>query len=62
VFPDEVERDIALAEREAERRAAWLEERRQQRIKEWPALEAEDAAQARALRGDNFKVPKGVQP
>jgi hypothetical protein len=61
-FPDEVERDIAIAEREAERRAAFLEERRAARIAEWPAVEAEDAAQARALLGDNFKTPKGAQP
>jgi hypothetical protein len=61
-FPDEVAHDIEVAEREAERRAAFLEERRAQRIKEWPALEAEDAAQAAALKGDNFKTPRGAQP
>jgi hypothetical protein len=62
VFLDELERDAEIAEREAERRAAWLEERRAQRIKEWPALQEADAAQAQALMGDNFKAPKGAQP
>lgn len=60
VFLDEQERDAEIAEREAERRAAWLEERRAARIKEWPAVEEADAAQARALLGDNFKPPKGA--
>ena len=55
VFLDEVERDIATAEREAEARAAFLAERRAARIAEWPQVEAQDAAQAEALKGDNFK-------
>ena len=59
---DEQERDAAIQAREAERRAAALEARRAARIAEWPALQAEDAAQARALLGDNFKAPKGAQP
>jgi hypothetical protein len=60
---DEQERDAAIQAREAKRRAAELEQRRAARIKEWPALQAEDAAQARALLGDNFKPPKtGAQP
>jgi hypothetical protein len=59
---DEQERDAALQAREAERRAAELQARRAARIAEWPALQAEDAAQARALLGDNFKAPKGAQP
>jgi hypothetical protein len=62
VFLDEVERDIEIAEREAERRAAELEARRAARIAEWPALQAKDAAQTLALTGDNFKIPKGAQP
>jgi hypothetical protein len=62
VFLDELERDAEIAKREAERRAAELEARRAARIAEWPALQAEDAAQARALLGDNFKAPKGAQP
>jgi hypothetical protein len=59
---DEQERDAAIQAREAERRAAELEARRAARIAEWPALQAEDAAQAEALLGDNFKTPKGAQP
>jgi hypothetical protein len=59
---DEQERDAAIQAREAERRADEQEQRRAQRIKEWPALEAEDAAQAEALMGHNFKTPKGAQP
>jgi hypothetical protein len=55
VFLDEVERDAEIAEREAERRAAFLAERRAARIAEWPQVEAQDAAQAEALKGDNFK-------
>jgi hypothetical protein len=61
VFLDEVERDIEIAKREAERRAAELEARRAARIAEWPAVQAADAAQARALLGDNFTTPKGQQ-
>jgi hypothetical protein len=53
---DEQERDAAIQAREAKRRADELEARRAARIKQWPALEAEDAAQARALLGDNFKI------
>jgi hypothetical protein len=59
---DEQERDAAIQAREAERRAAEQEQRRAARIAEWPALQAEDAAQARALLGDNFKAPKAAQP
>jgi hypothetical protein len=55
VFLDELERDAETAEREAERRAAFLEQRRAARIAEWPQVQAQDAAQAEALKGDNFK-------
>jgi hypothetical protein len=52
---DEQERDAAIQAREAERRAAELEARRTARIKEWPQVQAQDAAQALALLRDNFK-------
>ena len=57
---DEQERDAAIQAREAKRRADELEARRAARIAEWPQVQAEDAAQARALLGDNFKTPKGA--
>jgi hypothetical protein len=57
---DEQERDAAIQAREAERRTLELEQRRSARIKEWPALQEADAAQAQALMGDNFKAPKGA--
>jgi hypothetical protein len=59
---DEQEREAAIQAREAERRAAEREARRAARVKEWPALQEADAAQAQALLGDNFKAPKGAQP
>jgi hypothetical protein len=50
VFPAEQAREAELAEREAERRALELEQRRAQRIKEWSAMQSERAAQADQFR------------
>jgi hypothetical protein len=50
VFPNELTREAEIAEREAGRRAAELEQRRAQRLVEWQALEGERAAQADQFR------------
>ena len=54
VFPDELQREAETAEREVERRAAELEQRRAQRLVEWSAMEAEREARAEEFRKATF--------
>jgi hypothetical protein len=56
VFLDEQEREAEVAEREAKRRAAELEQRHAQRLAQWPALEAERQADTRMWTGANLKT------
>ena len=52
---DEIEREAADQAIVAKRRASELEQRRAQRLAQWPAVEAENNATARILLGDNLK-------
>ena len=54
VFPDELQREAETAEREVERRAAELEQRRAQRLVEWSAMQAEREARAEEFRKATF--------
>jgi hypothetical protein len=57
---DEQDREAADQAIAASRRAAELEQRRAQRVAQWPALEAESAAQTELVRGANLKA--GAKP